>query len=1695
MSLWKRFKDELTDIADKATFWDNNDPNRAIQVRPAAPNQPKPQTFVDSTTDFVGGAAKKGGDILGSIGKSIAEPYQYLSEGVAESLAYDSQAMKDKRASEEALDKTNLDIIKRYGEVKRDPTTDPAKLARWEKLYKQTIADSDQSFKDRAAENAALMAKTDPVKGAAAVGSIGLDIATAGMGTAGVQGAKVAGKQATKEVGKKTAKELIESGAEGAAKQAIIQSAKQEAKTESRKAVTKELVKQGAKTGAIAAPGGVLAPVVTDGTEARPLDMAAGGAAAFLFGGAIPTGAYGVSKGAGAISDVAGNIAAKGGDLIEAAKTTGGEVVEKGKRTIQEIMEGTKPKQLATENVNVPKVTDADKTITIRNYQTGDLSYYKPKTDEEYQSLVKQIDGDRVTSDGIAGIPDSKGNVVHVTAGGTDKLDKAGYKQVDAIPDERFAAPTPAEVLQPAAGTVRTSSTKAVGDLMPDLAARRAAAQSIDPTQELATKYGLKPETVTRLQNQYGVEKANNIIARSSDATNIRSMDAFVVSEAKKAYGTPNTVKTVPNEPPVQNAMTAEELASLDATAPGVAPRVDLPVAAPVKNTTPVVEPIIQPTPKINDAPPSNLGKIAQSFYDGKQGNQKIGFKDLERLGQTISKQVDADLQAAGTTFSDVARIVQEGARNGVKNLDEILPPEHAAILRNAQEEMNYIRRRASTGKKEVGAGDLGEMYLPQQKAGERTSTLFEDFRATKPGNENTRKNAIELEDLDYSPDVIGQYITRYGDTKLYREERLARALAKRNEGVPEDQLAEATQDLIRMQDQVNTIKTKIGAFGFGIRSQTDEAGKVVDTAGELSKIGMKLGHGLDVITDAPKGLTNGDRINSVATDGIPLGDRLGLNQYRDAESYASKQFVDSGGDRNTLATMVGERLQKQYNLLPEDIEYAVQGISRIAPTVPDEVVLARVTSTYRNAAKQQLMEELQHVDIQNPKLRKDVSTLTNQILREGSLEAEAGEKITRTILTAQNALFRKLNVSSALNELSDLNSFISVYGKNIKLVPDFKAAREFGLGDIDAAIEPYIKQAEAGTPIRNIIKGINNSTNLYKFIEHYKAGVVATTARDFYSKQGLQGDALTAKVLDDYRTLALPVDAFTKTVLDNAPLYTQYMTWGLRNLQKEGKLATGKIDAGILSDKTTMERIARNAYANLPAKTVFWLSSNALKGTGILTAFGLTDFTGMTNQDYSGIAEEDKSWFDRTTQFTNSSTTLSMLNSIIQSFEKEGLKQKYADADYNPYENNELDKDIIAKYTPQFIKNISGASDLQEKGYSENKAGRVQYEAPTDWWNTTKSFVFGKGQTDNARDYSGRESFGGRILNGDNPIEAIVNMGAEQLGIKEGDYNRPLTEEYSDQYKALDDGARTELLKGGRQYNKYLDDLKKGNKEAYDNYISALDGNHVDPEYWRSVTADGKLETFNMMRNRKKQAAKDLGKAYDPLYDLTDEQAKSVLQQKSAPTGDDLALRNALYKEQWYQDYMDKVKGYYDSKTETDSEFTQTQRVRDWYDLNDQYNGLRTTTTDDGKEPEWAKAFPLVYQQKLITDQYGFGSEEGTAWFKANADAYAGEKELYDQENLNLINKMRAIEGYPPMSPEQYQQVTEVADTDGDSKKKSYGSGGGGGGGVSMGNADFGSVRTAPDIKVSKTQGGSVKIKSRNRSTKGYGVVKTKKA
>lgn len=342
-SLWERLKRQL-DTNDGGATFSNPTPRKQAPAQTPAPKQnsmsviqgartPRPSQAVSFTTKqpkapqiaspsftvskppsvntriATAPASKNPNDPIARVVKPVAniakgfvEAYDYLGKGVGESLAYNTKTSQDARSSAAGAQAAQLQAIKRAGQKLRDPTVSATEKARWQNVVNKSRTDSNSTFNIANDRNKQLLERTNPVKGGMAVGSVGFDIATAGMGTAGVKGAKLAGRQATKQVGMNLAKQKFASEAE---KQVAIQAAKQLAKSQSRKAVAKELTKQAGIGAALAAPSGALSVGIQKGKDATAKDYALGAAGAAAFGAAIPIGTYGISRGFNASKNAA----------------------------------------------------------------------------------------------------------------------------------------------------------------------------------------------------------------------------------------------------------------------------------------------------------------------------------------------------------------------------------------------------------------------------------------------------------------------------------------------------------------------------------------------------------------------------------------------------------------------------------------------------------------------------------------------------------------------------------------------------------------------------------------------------------------------------------------------------------------------------------------------------------------------------------------------------------------------------------------------------------------------------------------------------------------------------------------------------------------------------------------------------------------------------------------------------------------------------------------------------------------------------------------------------------------------------------------------------------------------------------------------------------------------------------------------
>ena len=551
--------------------------------------------------------------------------------------------------------------------------------------------------------------------------------------------------------------------------------------------------------------------------------------------------------------------------------------------------------------------------------------------------------------------------------------------------------------------------------------------------------------------------------------------------------------------------------------------------------------------------------------------------------------------------------------------------------------------------------------------------------------------------------------------------------------------------------------------------------------------------------------------------------------------------------------------------------------------------------------------------------------------------------------------------------------------------------------------------------------------------------------------------------VNNHYDKTMLPSTALTMNrLVGKAPrALTQYLSWAINSTKRLGRTISGSNEYGKYADMGRPSRIARGIGVEIVPKAV---TAMAL-GVPIAQVMGGRDWTGVSSGDYSGIQAEDKTVVDEIVNTLAVSPTLGMVANLYNGYRtnQEGIEEGEAES---PWLKNAMLKNgsMLVPYFSQG-KKVADIIQGQSRGYYENSDGRIQTGAlPTG--EAIQGALVGKSYTPTFRDMRDNPD-AISVARGTAQVQDLVTHNDTVDNVSRAlldkptarDYTRPLSKDYTKAYKEAEKGARDALLKGGRQYNDYLDTLRQQSPELYERYLGTMDGDHVKPEYWRTIFAgkDGKadLTTFKVLAERKRQLKTDLGKDYDPMYDLPDDQAKAFLEYRSTPTGDNIAIRNILGKEQWYKDLKAARKTFYDANplSPEGEEFKKSERVKAWETYEDKLNSFFYDAEEIAKsgDPAWAKDFPLVYRQKQLNDQFGFDAPETKEFFKANYDSWKAQKDNFDKAQLEVINQMRKLEGYPPMSWDGYQQATEFADTDesddsSSSSSKGYGRSGRGG-------------------------------------------------
>jgi len=985
-------------------------------------------------------------------------------------------------------------------------------------------------------------------------------------------------------------------------------------------------------------------------------------------------------------------------------------------------------------------------------------------------------------------------------------------------------------------------------------------------------------------------------------------------------------------------------------------------------------------------------------------------------------------------------------------------------------------------------------------------------------GYKEKRTAEYEAGAYNYGDDPKIDYIVKAENRDILVQKATNDAAVVDKRPMTPDDVREAAKETIELQKKIKDKSNSEGVL-------------TNDTLADLYSIGKKEGYAQSdnnyspgVIVQEPKAMLERAGIY-----------KNGFEQFDNSVGYAN-EFVDVLTTNNVPENQVGAALEQSIRSRMPDadqssvnsaVEYALKSMARNGVEAKNAASIFE--RAFKNVAKSELFRVGKTTRFTSTKMNKVVNEQINGRILTDSYKKNAAQEFDRFLSERINASLRGLNIVSALFEAGDVANIFAKFG-----IKDMKNGK-FGFGKVDGerfALTKKYGQTNshfATNDIPDVSKldkiWADNTTNLarkvydsyravenkllfFRYVEEIKTEMYFRAAENYYkSPQGgsLQGGALVDKVMEDFLTTMLPHKLATANrIVGKAPsTITQYLNWSLQATKRLGRTLAGADTGGKFANKTRVERVARGISAELVPK----IGVAVLAGVPIMQVLGMRDFTNATSGDFTGIDEEDKNAMDTVVQTLSISPAVGVAGNFYFANRRNQIadERKAAGETYGAERRVEDQPLNVAKESAKMLipfrtqaKKTADVVQAHNQGYYENRDGRIQAEGPNGL-ELLGGMITGKNYTQTMRDYQDAPNVVSVIQGKASPLDlltknqSVSNLVQAVTGEGTRQYKRPLTDDYSKKFKEVDAGARTAMLQGGRQYNQYLDDLKRNQPDQYNNYVSSMDGNHVNPEYWNTNTKGGQdLTNFHMMRDRKKQLKNDLGTPYDPLYDLPDDQARSVLQYQSSPTGTDLALRNALNKEQWYKDYKATRSAYYDSLPPAEpGKYNPTERVKQWDALDDQLSSFYFDK-DSTEVPAWAEKYPLVYERKKLE----YGSPEWKSFNKAYYDEHEAQKKAYEETQLNIINEMRKIEGVSPMSWEQYQQVTEVADTEDankngilDSKEKdgySKSGGSGKGSGISPdAGGSYSHTGASKAAAVNKVKAKVVKIKPRTELKK----------
>lgn len=1472
--------------------------------------QAKPKSNWNKFTSGVGQIDDKVVSGGKAVGKGVTEAYTYLGEGIGEAIAYDTKDSKEARRSQVALQDSQAQVIANAGKKLRDPNVSPEEKARWKRLLDSTSQQADETYKKINERNDEIMAKTDPVKGAASVASVGFDVATLGVGTAGVQGAKTA----LKEGGKKQ--------------------------------LVKELIKQGAKTGATAAPSGALSPVIQAGSDVKKEDIAKGGAAGFAVGSVIPTGTFGVNRaGAKVIEKIPGtdkvaNFIDKATQNYKDGKTA--KVLNKEYGADAETpftREGVararelNAKQTETPQPTLPTLAPYVKTPV--GVETPVETAQRLATEDKAAEIINNIR----PADGAVRVMNEPTPTVKVTNGlgidpNADLTAQARARFGNNSPES--VAPETRVPTEQVSERARAEQINQVAN-MPDDDFVRQIVNDLgieEPAARSMLAKSNKPALFNILYSRKeAIRGANNPTGYSMKIVN----DSNAAGQAALRQNAPPTVKgsaDVPDPTPVIDPIKGNVPVARDTDVPiktepinpakPIEAQVDLPEpikevvdTVPVRpaNVSAVTGEVMPLDRQIRELPDHNTAGIeavpyARSFLE----NVKAGTQALK---QWVEDQgYDAKKWQAEVYAKD---------RGGPD-----LSPESRAI----QDQVNKIM--LAFGENSKTKFDLKTDYLPEQRVrtdrvDENVGYGFVDKVNQNFGFANRRTGAIGVDELDDPFKAIDDYAEqwtydKYG-TQLEAEkyvgvvddpvayvrgqETISKVLAaKADKGVEDSLKRAASVDPDYDSSMINVDPTKEKAVDLLRDNYKASGGKDQFTVTNNTRIGKFAQTSRNIL----KGLTMDDGSSVYDTWGFhraenanAVGNSVYLQVVKDGidtstdagrEALRSKMQQAFSGklvDKDTEARMIDGAYKRVLKEIKENVDDGLDPI-------PSSVHFERVE---RDLAAEQIRYFAERTDIPEKGAKNVINRFTELELSNGRRRVSVAEKLANKITTVFHLGALGLNPYSAAQNVTESARVVGMVGPkitaqavkdlapggsiNAKQIRHQYGVRENVIEDVNLAPSES-KRIKMQNGERSIAgKGSDAMMFAFNKSEGAKDALMLRALEIKGTQAGKTGIDLTNYVRDEFNTYAFKYGEYGSIWATKNPLGRLAFQFGQYPMKDWGLTLSKMADVSGRAGPVAQKEAAAYLAGTFGGKVAFAVPMYATFGAGLATLFGV--------QGYKG------------------GPAVSIPAGIISSFKEEEARAEEAakngepDSEFKwgnvwkdqqkqaailvPGGNYLLNKVGVQNLLPEDSKipgtNISTqdvfkndtAVTLFKDGYNQNKNGKARFAAPDNVWDSIKTVLGGAYNNSAAEEYFGKT-----------PLDVTLPYTNKKI-IKPREGLYPVDRLTNNKIKVSNDKDEIRnLIKSDqnvqREYQAITKELKSDVKtKDLATTFDQLNG-RGDTKFDDAAKADlyEKNPRLLEVMSRYAKKASDNGKPVDPVLLLSGEAQADALRYFSLPTG-----------------------------------------------------------------------------------------------------------------------------------------------------------------------------------------------------------------